>query len=94
MPDLIRHPVYSWIPAFAGMTIGRYLIAGLIKGVKMDRFRQEFNFWTCCFYKKNRSNLFLSFEAISQNVDIGYLLLPDIVRKVGFGTAFKRLFPA
>jgi SAM-dependent methyltransferase len=22
MPDLIRHPVYAWIPAFAGMTIG------------------------------------------------------------------------
>jgi hypothetical protein len=20
MPDLIRHPVYSWIPAYAGMT--------------------------------------------------------------------------
>jgi hypothetical protein len=20
MPDLIRHPVFSWIPAFAGMT--------------------------------------------------------------------------
>ena len=58
----------------------------------MDRFRQEFNFRTCCFYKKNRSNLFLSFEAISQNVDIGYLLLPDIVRKVGFGIAFKCLF--
>jgi hypothetical protein len=22
MPDLIRHPVFAWIPAFAGMTIG------------------------------------------------------------------------
>jgi len=21
MPDLIRHPVFFWIPAFAGMTI-------------------------------------------------------------------------
>jgi len=21
MPDLIRHPVFSWIPAFAGMTL-------------------------------------------------------------------------
>ena len=30
MPDLIRHPVYSWIPAFAGMTIFRYLITGVI----------------------------------------------------------------
>jgi len=30
MPDLIRHPVPSWIPAFAGMTILRYLIAGVI----------------------------------------------------------------
>jgi len=26
MPDLIRHPVPTWIPAFAGMTILRYLI--------------------------------------------------------------------
>ena len=32
MPDLIRHPVHTWIPAFAGMTILRYLIAGVIKG--------------------------------------------------------------
>jgi len=32
MPDLIRHPVPSWIPAFAGMTILRYLIAGVIIG--------------------------------------------------------------
>jgi len=31
MPDLIRHPVPSWIPAFAGMTILRYLIAGVIR---------------------------------------------------------------
>ena len=30
MPDLIRHPVPTWIPAFAGMTILRYLIAGVI----------------------------------------------------------------
>jgi len=30
MPDLIRHPVYSWIPAFAGMIIFRYLISGVI----------------------------------------------------------------
>jgi len=30
MPDLIRHPVPTWIPAFAGMTILRYLIAGEI----------------------------------------------------------------
>ena len=40
MPDLIRHPVYSWIPAFAGMTIGRYLIAGLILsrfGIRSER---------------------------------------------------------
>ena len=33
MPDLIRHPVYSWIPAFAGMTIFRYLIAGVISSI-------------------------------------------------------------
>jgi hypothetical protein len=39
MPDLIpdkygffdRHPVPTWIPAFAGMTTLRYLIAGVIK---------------------------------------------------------------
>jgi hypothetical protein len=30
MPDLIRHPVPTWIPAFAGMTILSYLIAGAI----------------------------------------------------------------
>jgi hypothetical protein len=30
MPDLIRHPVPSWIPAFAGMTTVRYLAAGVI----------------------------------------------------------------
>jgi hypothetical protein len=27
MPDLIRHPVPAWIPAFAGMTTLRYLVA-------------------------------------------------------------------
>jgi len=32
MPDLIRHPVPFWIPAFAGMTILRYLIAEVICG--------------------------------------------------------------
>jgi hypothetical protein len=31
MPDLIRHPVPAWIPAFAGMTTLRYLVAGVIK---------------------------------------------------------------
>jgi hypothetical protein len=30
MPDLIRHPLTTWIPAFAGMTTVGYLIAGLI----------------------------------------------------------------
>ena len=30
MPDLIRHPVFFWIPASAGMTTFRYLIAWLI----------------------------------------------------------------
>jgi len=39
MPDLINlprqvlsrgHPVFAWIPAFAGMTILGYLIAGAI----------------------------------------------------------------
>jgi len=30
MPDLIRHPVSSWIPAFAGMTALGYLFAGVI----------------------------------------------------------------
>ena len=44
--------------------------------------------------KKNRISFLLSFEAISQNVDIGYLLLPDIVRKIGFGIVFKCLFLA
>jgi len=30
MPDLIRHPVPAWIPAFAGMTTLMYLVAGVI----------------------------------------------------------------
>ena len=30
MPDLIRHPVPTWIPAFAGMTILSNLTAGVI----------------------------------------------------------------
>ena len=30
MPDLIRHPVWFWIPASAGMTFLTYLIAGVI----------------------------------------------------------------
>ena len=37
MPDLIRHPVLSWIPAFAGMTILRYLIAGVISIIQMKQ---------------------------------------------------------
>ncbi len=30
MPDLIRHPVPFWIPAFAGMTTVGYLTTGVI----------------------------------------------------------------
>jgi len=30
MPDLIRHPVQFWIPAFAGMTALTYNVAGVI----------------------------------------------------------------
>ena len=37
MPDLIRHPVPTWIPAFAEMTILRYLIAGVISIIQMKR---------------------------------------------------------
>ena len=37
MPDLIRHPVPTWIPAFAGMTILRYLIAGVITRESINR---------------------------------------------------------
>ena len=45
MPDLIpaqygifdRHPVFTWIPAFAGMTILRYVVAGVIIGKKVRR---------------------------------------------------------
>jgi len=29
MPDLIRHPVQFWIPAFAGMTALTYIVAGV-----------------------------------------------------------------
>jgi hypothetical protein len=37
MPDLIRHPVMPWIPAFAGMTLLVYLIAGLISKEMLSR---------------------------------------------------------
>jgi hypothetical protein len=30
MPDLIRHPGLSSIPAFAGMTVLAYMVAGVI----------------------------------------------------------------
>jgi len=30
MPDLIRHPGQLWIPAFAGMTVLTYIVAGVI----------------------------------------------------------------
>jgi hypothetical protein len=52
MPDLIpdkygifdRHPVPIWIPAFAGMTILRYLISGVIP-------------FTLCFYHLGREGI-------------------------------------
>ena len=30
MPDVVRHPVLLWIPAFAGMTVLAYMVAGVI----------------------------------------------------------------
>ncbi len=36
MPDLIRHPVYSWIPAFAGMTAKGYLVARAIDATLLN----------------------------------------------------------
>jgi hypothetical protein len=33
MPDLIRHPVLPWIPAFAGMTGLVFIVAGVIMTV-------------------------------------------------------------
>jgi len=35
MPDLIRHPVFFWIPASAGMTTLRYFTARVIS-VEID----------------------------------------------------------
>jgi hypothetical protein len=35
MPDLIRHPVFIWIPAFAGMTILGYLTAEVILRIEL-----------------------------------------------------------
>jgi len=89
--NLLWPRYYAWSPE---KPIGNYgeTSEPLLKGVKMNRSKHKFNFWTCCFYKKNRIIFFLSFEEISQNVDIGYLLLPDIVSKVGFGIASKHLF--
>jgi hypothetical protein len=39
MPDLIRHPVLLWIPAFAGMTVLAFMVAGVITGRKNRRRR-------------------------------------------------------
>jgi hypothetical protein len=41
MPDLIRHPVPFWIPAFAGMTVLVFIAAGVIneKSRGLDFFR-------------------------------------------------------
>jgi len=44
MPDLIRHPVPTWIPAFAGMTILRYLIAGVIIEQGYSDFENHLDF--------------------------------------------------
>jgi hypothetical protein len=38
MPDVIRHPVSFWIPAYAGMTILGYLTAGVITSVGGKHF--------------------------------------------------------
>ena len=41
MPDLIRHPVPFWIPAFARMTVLTYLSASLIKTDFLDHVVKE-----------------------------------------------------
>jgi rhodanese-related sulfurtransferase len=41
MPDLIRHPVTIWIPAFAGMTTLMYLFAGIIRCEAFRNIQQE-----------------------------------------------------
>jgi len=53
MPDLIRHPVPTWIPAFAGMTILRYLIAGVI----LPRFKEKLKFFS--FVSENNKTLII-----------------------------------
>ena len=35
MPDLIRHPALSWIPAFAGMTVWPFIVAGVITAISL-----------------------------------------------------------
>jgi len=39
MPDVIRHPVSFWIPAYAGMTILGYLTAGVISNTERRKRR-------------------------------------------------------
>jgi hypothetical protein len=36
VPDLIRHPLLSWIPAFAGKTGLVFIVAGVITGDPPD----------------------------------------------------------
>jgi hypothetical protein len=42
MPDLIRHPLLSWIPAFAGKTGLVFIVAGVITGDPPDIEPQSF----------------------------------------------------
>ena len=57
MPDLIRHPVPYWIPACAGMTSLRYLIAGVII---YEHSPQAV--YTLCFEHSNLVHLILPFD--------------------------------
>ena len=58
MPDLIRHPVSSWIPAFAGTTTNGYLTAGvIIEGIQTtitEKFSERFSLF-CKIVRKRVS---------------------------------------
>ena len=62
MPDMIRHPVSFWIPAFAGMTSVTYLIAGVIskgkdaieKTFEVPVISTQFDFTTMLKYRVDK----------------------------------------
>jgi len=53
MPDLIRHPAFFWIPAFAGMTIFGYLSTGAVLAGNLDLIEVSGSFLKVDRYMNN-----------------------------------------